>query len=69
MDFKEYKIIRIKDLQSLLYVSETTAKSIFKDIKQHYEINTILFIHFKQYFKVDFVQNEIDIDDIINKKK
>lgn len=46
-------IIRIKDLQVLLQVSERQAKRYYSDIKNHFNIKVVLMHHFEQYFKIN----------------
>ena len=42
-----------KDLELLLIsISERTSRLYLKEIKEHFQIKVVLFIHFKQYFKI-----------------
>lgn len=50
-NYKEYQKLSFKDIQTLLTVSEASAKRYLSDIKNHFEINAVLFSHFKKYFK------------------
>ncbi|WP_157776678.1 hypothetical protein [Flavobacterium crassostreae] len=50
---KETQKLTAKDVAELLAVSLATAEKYFKDIKQQYEINIVLFFHFKKYFKIE----------------
>lgn len=44
--------IRCKDIQSLLQVSEATAKRYMRDIKQQYGIAVITYNHYAKYFSL-----------------
>jgi hypothetical protein len=52
-NYKDFQKLSYKDIESLLVtISETTAKRYLSDIKQHFNIDTVLYCHFKAYFKV-----------------
>jgi len=52
-NYTQFQKLSYKDIQSLLVnVSESNAKKILTDIKKQYCINSVLFSHFKLYFKV-----------------
>ena len=49
----EFRILTIKDIKTLLQVNDDrTAKKYLKDIKETTGAPKVLFIHFKQYFKI-----------------
>lgn len=48
----EFRVLSLKDLQTLLECSETRAKSIKKDIQTEYNVKFVLFCHFKRYFNI-----------------
>lgn len=50
-----YRMLSIKDIQTLLECSERTAKRFKKDIQEEFNLQNkpILFIHFKRYTKTD----------------
>lgn len=49
-NYKEFQKLSFKDIQTLLIVSEPTAKRYLGDIKLHFKIDAVLYIHFKKYF-------------------
>jgi hypothetical protein len=52
-DYTDYTKLSAKDIEVLLItVSHTAAKLYLTDIKKQFDIKTVLFIHFKQYFKI-----------------
>jgi hypothetical protein len=53
LTYTEYTKLSFKDIERLLItVSEKTAKHYLTDIKKELNVKTVLFCHFKQYFKV-----------------
>jgi hypothetical protein len=51
--YTEYTKLSFKDIESLLItVSTKTAKQYYTDIKKELDVKTVLFCHFKQYFKI-----------------
>lgn len=51
--FTEFQILCTKDIKSLLCVNDDrTAQKYLNDIKQSYDIQKVLFHHFKKYFKI-----------------
>jgi hypothetical protein len=56
LTYTEYTKLSFKDIESLLTnVSTKTAKQYFTDIKRELNVKTVLFCHFKQYFKIEEV--------------
>lgn len=51
INYKEYQKLSFKDIQTLLIVSEASAKRYLTDIKEHFKIDAVLYLHFKKYFK------------------
>ena len=52
-NYTDLQKLTAKDIQHLLVsVSEKTAQNYFTDIKEEYQLKIVLFIHFKNYFKV-----------------
>jgi hypothetical protein len=52
-NYTEFQKLSYKDIKALLItVSEKTAKQYLTDIKKEFDINVVLFHHFKIYFKV-----------------
>lgn len=51
-NYTEFQKLSSKDIQSLLSVSESTSYLILKDIKQHYNLTSVLYYHFKNYYKI-----------------
>lgn len=49
----EFRVLTIKDLQTMLECSETRAKNVKKDIQEHYNIKFVMFCHFQRYFKTN----------------
>ncbi|GEL11817.1 hypothetical protein SAMN05192550_2807 [Flavobacterium glycines] len=50
-NYKEFQKLSFKDIQSLMLVSEATAKKYLTDIKTHFCITIVTYSHFKQYIK------------------
>lgn len=49
----QFSIVYPKQIARLLECSETTAKKIHKEIKEHYQLpRYVLFKHFADYFKI-----------------
>lgn len=49
----QFSILYPKQIASLLECSETTAKKIHKEIREHYQLSRyVLFKHFADYFKI-----------------
>ncbi|MFV8344588.1 hypothetical protein [Flavobacterium sp. ZB4P13] len=52
-NYTDYQKLSFKDIEYLLIsISESTAKQYLTDIKKEYGLKTVLFSHFKQYFKI-----------------
>lgn len=52
-NYTEFQKLSYKDIEALLItVSECTAKKYFSDIKKQFNIDVVLFWHFKSYFKI-----------------
>ena len=52
-NYTDLQKLTAKDIQHLLVsVSEKTAQNYFTDIKKEYQLKIVLFVHFKNYFKV-----------------
>lgn len=51
-DVQPYQVIRAKDIENLMNVSNITAKRYISDIKAHFKIKLVLFRHYKEYFKI-----------------
>ena len=52
-NYTDLQKLTAKDIQYLLVsVSEKTAQNYFTDIKKEYQLKIVLFVHFKNYFKV-----------------
>lgn len=50
----QFSIVYPKQISQLLECSDTTAKKIHKEIKEHYDLpKYVLFKHFLTYFKMD----------------
>jgi hypothetical protein len=55
-NYTDYQKLSFKDIEALLIsVSEKTAKQYLTDIKKELGLKTVLFLHFKQYFKIQEV--------------
>lgn len=52
MYIEKNKVYRCKDLALYLNVSESTAKRLYKDIKDTYKIKYLFLSHIKEYFKL-----------------
>jgi hypothetical protein len=51
--YTDYTKLSFKDIESLLItISEQSAKQYLSDIKKELGLKTVLFCHFKQYFKI-----------------
>ena len=51
-NYKPHQVLRIKDIENLLFVSQSTAKRYMTDIKETLKIEIVLYKHFCDYFKV-----------------
>lgn len=52
INYKPLQILRIKDIQNLLAVSESTAKRYLSDIRLSYNVDKVTYLHFCKYFKI-----------------
>ena len=51
-NYKPLQVLRIKDIENLLFVSQSTAKRYMNDIKEAKKVEIVLYKHFCDYFKV-----------------
>jgi hypothetical protein len=52
-NYTDLQKLTAKDIQHLLVsVSEKTAQNYITDIKKEYQLKIVLFVHFKNYFKI-----------------
>lgn len=59
--YTDYQKLSYKDIEYLLVsVSQKTAQQYLTDIKKQYQISTVLFLHFKQYFKITEISTKLN---------
>ncbi len=51
--YTEFERIGVKDVKVLLNVSYTSAGKYLNDIKDTYNIETVLYHHFLKYFRIE----------------
>lgn len=52
INFAPHQVLKVKDVMTLMYVCERTARSYLSDIREAFNITTVTYHHYCKYFQI-----------------